>query len=57
MDFAYTLLDGTRYRINLFRQQGQTGMVARHVADADLRSPSSICRRSSSGWRNCRAGW
>jgi len=36
LDFAYTMDGKIRFRINLFRQQGHIGMVARHVADADL---------------------
>ncbi len=37
LDFAYTLEPGKRYRINLFRQQGHVGMVARFIRDEDLR--------------------
>jgi twitching motility protein PilT len=40
LDFAYTLESGERYRINLFRQQGHLGMVARHISDSDLTFPS-----------------
>ncbi|RJP22054.1 MAG: type IV pili twitching motility protein PilT, partial [Candidatus Omnitrophota bacterium] len=36
LDFAYHLQTGTRYRINLFRQQGHIGLVARLIRDADL---------------------
>jgi len=36
LDLAYALSEGLRYRINLFRQQGQIGMVARLVEDEDL---------------------
>lgn len=36
MDFAYTLQTGERFRINLFRQQGHIGLVARHISDSDL---------------------
>ena len=36
LDFAYSLDGELRYRINLFRQQGQIGMVARLIQDADL---------------------
>jgi twitching motility protein PilT len=36
MDFAYTLPSGERFRINLFRQQGHIGLVARLISDSDL---------------------
>lgn len=36
LDFAFTLDSGERYRINLFRQQGHIGLVARYISDADL---------------------
>ncbi len=36
IDFGYSLPDGARFRINLFRQQGHIGLVARHVRDEDL---------------------
>ena len=36
LDFAYTLENGERFRINMFRQQGHIGLVARHIADSDL---------------------
>lgn len=36
LDFAYTLENGKRYRINLFRQQGHIGLVARFIRDEDL---------------------
>ncbi|HQO33172.1 MAG TPA: PilT/PilU family type 4a pilus ATPase [bacterium] len=36
LDFAYSLGGGLRYRINLFRQQGQIGLVARLIEDQDL---------------------
>ncbi|HOE11446.1 MAG TPA: PilT/PilU family type 4a pilus ATPase [bacterium] len=36
LDFAYSLEGGLRYRINLFRQQGQIGLVARLIEDQDL---------------------
>lgn len=36
LDIGYSLPDGTRFRINLFRQQGHIGIVARHVRDEDL---------------------
>ena len=36
LDFGYSLPGGMRFRINLFRQQGHIGMVARHVRDEDL---------------------
>ncbi len=36
LDFAYTLESGERFRINLFRQQGHIGLVARFIADSDL---------------------
>ncbi|MFH1739340.1 MAG: ATPase, T2SS/T4P/T4SS family [bacterium] len=36
LDFAYSLPGGLRYRINLFRQQGQVGLVARLIEDQDL---------------------
>ena len=36
LDFAYSLPGGLRYRINLFRQQGQVGLVARLIEDYDL---------------------
>lgn len=39
LDFAHAHKNGKRYRINLFRQQGHTGMVARFVQDADLSFP------------------
>jgi len=36
LDFAYNLPTGERYRINMFRQQGHIGLVARHISDSDL---------------------
>ncbi len=36
LDFAYTLDSGFRFRINMFRQQGHIGLVARLIKDADL---------------------
>jgi twitching motility protein PilT len=36
LDFAYTLESGKRYRINMFRQQGHIGIVARFIRDEDL---------------------
>lgn len=36
LDFAYTLDSKDRFRINLFRQQGHIGLVARHILDSDL---------------------
>ncbi len=36
MDFAYAISDELRYRINLFRQQGQVGLVARFIQSEDL---------------------
>ena len=36
LDFAYTLDTGERFRVNLFRQQGHIGLVARWIRDADL---------------------
>lgn len=36
LDFGYSLDNGSRYRISLFRQQGHIGLVARHVRDEDL---------------------
>lgn len=36
LDFAYTMDNQSRYRINMFRQQGHIGLVARLIKDADL---------------------
>ncbi len=36
LDFAYALDEKLRYRINLFRQQGHVGLVARLIHDRDL---------------------
>ncbi len=36
LDFAHALDSGNRFRINLFRQQGHIGLVARAIHDADL---------------------
>ncbi|MGC9326596.1 MAG: type IV pilus twitching motility protein PilT [Candidatus Hinthialibacter sp.] len=36
LDFAYNLDSGDRFRINLFRQQGRIGLVARYISDSDL---------------------
>ncbi|MDX9753187.1 MAG: PilT/PilU family type 4a pilus ATPase [bacterium] len=37
MDFAYTLPAGIRFRINLFRQQGHIGLVARLISGSELK--------------------
>jgi len=36
MDFAYALDERLRYRVNVFRQQGHIGLVARLIHDRDL---------------------
>lgn len=36
LDFAFKLPNGDRFRINLFRQQGHIGLVARLILDSDL---------------------
>ncbi len=36
LDFAYHLDGGGRFRINIFRQQGHIGLVARLIRDTDL---------------------
>lgn len=36
LDFAYNKGEGLRFRINLFRQQGHSGLVARLIHDTDL---------------------
>ena len=36
LDFAYVIDRQKRYRINLFRQQGHIGLVARFIEDTDL---------------------
>jgi len=36
LDFAYSPDSNSRFRINLFRQQGHIGLVARLIKDADL---------------------
>lgn len=36
LDFAYRIDSGERFRINLFRQQGHIGLVARRIRDEDL---------------------
>ena len=57
LDMAYGVAGLGRFRVNVFQQRGNVGLVRASFPPRSGRSTNSTCRRSSNRSATCRAAW